>query len=110
MKPADRLGALPGATGTGKTLSRARSAIRPCRRGDRAYYRRASRLFDDLRLARADGSHGRLLSKLARIDGISSLTEGSRSSRTRTAAICSEILEDWYGSRSAIVTILWNHL
>jgi IstB-like ATP binding protein len=35
-------------------------AHQACRRGYRAYYRRASRLFADLRLARADGTYGRL--------------------------------------------------
>ena len=38
------------------------------RRGDRAYSRRASGLFDDVRVARADGTYGRLLGTLARMD------------------------------------------
>jgi DNA replication protein DnaC len=31
-------------------------------------YRRASRLFDELKLARADGTYARVLARLARID------------------------------------------
>ncbi|OGK81606.1 MAG: hypothetical protein A2X53_19010 [Candidatus Rokubacteria bacterium GWA2_70_23] len=57
-----------GATGTGKSFIACALAHQASRRGFRAYYRRASRLFDDLRLARADGTYGRLLGKLARMD------------------------------------------
>src|SRR5437879_5095132 len=59
---------ITGATGTGKSFVACALAHYAYRRGYRAYYRRASRLFDDLKLARADGSYGRLLGKLARMD------------------------------------------
>jgi hypothetical protein len=55
-----------GASGTGRGFVARALANQACRRGYRAYYRRVSRLFDDLRLARADGTYGRLLGKLAR--------------------------------------------
>jgi DNA replication protein DnaC len=54
--------------GTGKTYVACALAHHACRKGYRAIYRRASRLFSELALARADGSHARLLSKLARAD------------------------------------------
>jgi DNA replication protein DnaC len=57
-----------GATGTGKTYVACALAHQACRNGHRAVYRRASRLFDELTLARADGTYGRLLSRLARVD------------------------------------------
>ena len=38
------------------------------RRRYRAIYRRASGLFDELALARADGTYARLLARLARVD------------------------------------------
>src|SRR5262249_41340303 len=59
---------IPGAPAPAKTSLACAPAHQACRRGYRAYYRRASRLFDDLRLARADGTYGRLLGKLARMD------------------------------------------
>jgi DNA replication protein DnaC len=59
---------ITGATGTGKSVIACALAHHACRRGYRGYYRRVSRLFDDLRLARADGTYGRLLGKLARMD------------------------------------------
>jgi len=57
-----------GATGTGKTYVACALAHQACRRGFRAIYRRAPRLFDELKLARADGSYTRLLARLARVD------------------------------------------
>lgn len=51
--------------------------------------RRASRLFDDLRVARADGTYGRLLGKLARMDVLLLDDWAWRPRRTRSAATCS---------------------
>jgi len=59
---------ISGATGTGKTYIACALAQQACRRGHRAIYRRASRLTDELTLARADGSYARALSRLARVD------------------------------------------
>jgi DNA replication protein DnaC len=59
---------ITGATGTGKTFVACALAHHACRHGYRAVYRRASRLLDELTLARADGTYARLLSRLARID------------------------------------------
>src|SRR3954469_18979888 len=57
-----------GATGTGKTFVACALAQQACRKGYRAIYRRASRLTDELTLARADGSYARLLGRIARVD------------------------------------------
>ena len=78
-----------GATGTGKTFIACALAHQACRRGYRAYYRRASRLFDDLRVARADGTYARLLGKLARIDVLLLDDLGLAPPQTRSAATCS---------------------
>lgn len=57
-----------GKTGTGKTYVSCALANQACRKGFRACYRRAPRLYDELRLARADGSYARLLGRLAKTD------------------------------------------
>jgi len=75
-----------------------------CRRGYRAYYRRASRLFDDLKLARADGTYGRLLGKLARMDVLVLDDWGLAPMQDPERRDLLEILEDRYGTRSTIVT------
>jgi DNA replication protein DnaC len=95
---------ITGATGTGKSFVACALAQHACRRGYRAYYRRTSRLFDDLKLARADGTYGRVLGKLARMDvlilddwGLAPLQDAERRDLL-------EILEDRYGARSTIIT------
>jgi DNA replication protein DnaC len=59
---------ISGKTGTGKTYIACALAQQACRNGYRAIYRRAPRLFQELALARADGTYPRLLSRLARTD------------------------------------------
>jgi DNA replication protein DnaC len=59
---------ITGMTGTGKTYVACALAQQACRKGYRAIYRRASRLFSELALARADGTYPCLLAKLARAD------------------------------------------
>ena len=93
-----------GATGTGKTFLACALATQACRRGYRAYYRRASRLFDDLKLARADGTYGRLLGKLARLDVLLIDDWGLAPPQEQERRDLLEILEDRYGTRSTIVT------
>lgn len=93
-----------GMTGTGKTFVACALAQQACRKGFSATYRRASRLFDELALARADGSYVRLLTKLARVDVLViddwALTPAGEQERRDFF----EILEDRYGNRSTIMT------
>jgi DNA replication protein DnaC len=93
-----------GATGVGKTYVACALANQACRKGHRAMYRRASRLFDEMRLARADGTYARLLGRVAKIDvlvlddfAIAPLTDGERRDLL-------EILEDRHATRSTIIT------
>jgi DNA replication protein DnaC len=95
---------ITGMTGTGKSFLACALAHQACRKGYRALYRRASRLFHELTLARADGSYIRLLAKLARMDvlliddfALAPLQEQERRDLL-------EILEDRYGTRSTIIT------
>lgn len=95
---------ITGATGVGKTYLACALANQACRNGHRALYRRASRLFDEMRMARADGTYPRLLARIARIDlliiddfAIAPLTDNERRDLL-------EVLEDRHGTRSTIVT------
>jgi len=93
-----------GMTGTGKTYVGCALAQQACRKGFRAAYRRAPRLFDELRLARADGTLTRLLTRLARVDVlvIDDFAIAPVADEERRDLL--EILEDRYGTRSTIVT------
>lgn len=95
---------ISGATGTGKTYLACALAHQACRQGFRACYRRAPRFFDELRLARADGSYPRLLGRLARVDvlviddfGIAPIADTERRDLL-------EVLEDRYANRATIIT------
>ena len=95
--------AITGPTGVGKTYVACAFAQQACRKGYRALYRRTSRLFDELTLARADGSYPKLLARLLRIDvlviddwGLVAVTERERRDLL-------EIIEDRYGRRSTIL-------
>lgn len=93
-----------GMTGTGKSFLACALAHQACRKGFRVLYRRAPRFFDELKLARADGSYQRTLARIARIDvlvlddfAISPVTDGERRDLL-------EVLEDRHETRSTIIT------
>jgi DNA replication protein DnaC len=95
---------ITGATGTGKSFVACALANQACRRGFRALYRRAPRLFDELKIARADGTYRTALARIARVDvlllddfGVAAMNDQERNDLL-------EVLEDRYGLRSTIVT------
>lgn len=93
-----------GPTGTGKTYLACALAQQAIRKGFRALYRRASRLYEELALAKVDGTYGKLLTRIARVDvfvlddfGLSTMKEADRQALL-------DVLEDRYGNRSTIIT------
>jgi DNA replication protein DnaC len=93
-----------GATGVGKSYVACALGQLACRRGKRVLYRRMPRLFDELSLAKADGTYGKLLAKLAKVDllvvddlGLGAITASQRHDLL-------EVLEDRYSLRSTVVT------
>ena len=59
---------MTGPTGIGKTWLGCALAQKACRDGFTILHKRSSELFRDLAVAHVDGSFGRLLTKLARLD------------------------------------------
>lgn len=95
---------ITGATGVGKTYLACALAQQAIRKRYRAVYRRLSRLFDELALARADGSYVRLLAQLARADVLVLDDWGMTPIREAERRDLNEIMEDRWGNRSTIVT------
>ncbi|MCX4239073.1 IS21-like element helper ATPase IstB [Paraliomyxa miuraensis] len=95
---------ITGATGVGKTFLACALAQHAIRKNYRAAYRRLSRLFDELALARADGSYVRLLAQLARTDVLVLDDWGMTPVREAERRDLNEIMEDRWGNRSTIVT------
>jgi DNA replication protein DnaC len=95
---------ITGATGVGKTYLACALAQQACRLGYRVLYRRAPRLFDELTLARADGTYTRLLARFARMDVLVLDDWGLAPVRDVERRDLLEIMEDRHGLRSTIWT------
>jgi DNA replication protein DnaC len=95
---------ITGPTGVGKTFLCCALANSACRSGYPSLYTRAPRLFQELAIARADGSYAKLMNKLAKakllvIDdlGLAPMTDPERRDLL-------EVIEDRQGTASTIVT------
>ena len=93
-----------GATGVGKSYLACALAHKACRDGHLVLYTRATTLFRDLALARADGSLRNTLARLTKVDvlviddwAMAPMTEAERRDFW-------EICEDRYQTRSTILT------
>lgn len=93
-----------GPTGAGKTWLACALANRACRDGATVMYARVPRLLHSLYIARADGSYGKEMNKLAKADvlilddlGLAPLADLERRDLL-------EVLEDRQGRKSNIVT------
>jgi DNA replication protein DnaC len=95
---------LIGATGLGKTWLACALAQNACRQGFSALYLRLPRLFEELRIAHADGSFSRRLNALARADLIVLDDWGLTAPGAPERADLLEILDDRVGVKSTIVT------
>lgn len=100
---------ITGATGTGKSYLGCALGQMACRRSLTVTYRRVPRLFEELGLARVDGSYARVLAKLAKADvlilddlGVGTMKEPQRHDLL-------EVLEDRYGKLSTVVTSQMDH-
>ncbi len=95
---------LTGHTGLGKSYLACALGQKACRDGFSVVYRRAPRLFDELAVARADGTYATLLKRLAKTNvlvlddfGLEALTAQHRKDLL-------ELLDDRYGAGSTIIT------
>ncbi|HVB28752.1 MAG TPA: IS21-like element helper ATPase IstB [Terriglobia bacterium] len=95
---------LLGPTGVGKSWLACALAEKACRDGFAAFFIRAPKLFRELALARADGSLGNKLARLARIDVlvVDDWAHAPMAESERRDFL--EICEDRYQTRSTILT------
>jgi DNA replication protein DnaC len=94
---------ITGPTGGGKTYLACALANRACRNGYSSFYIRIPRLFQELTIARADGSYAKLMNKLAKTKvlilddlGLAPMTAPERRDLL-------EVIEDRHGFHSTIV-------
>jgi DNA replication protein DnaC len=93
-----------GATGVGKSYVACAIGNQACRDGHTVTYRRSRRLFDELAMARGDGSHAKQLQKIARANVLIIDDFGTESLDARERGDLLEIVEDRYGRGSTVIT------
>jgi len=93
-----------GPTGVGKSYLACALAHKACLEGYTALYLRLPRLFEELRLAKADGRYGKLMLSYAKADllvlddwGLTPMSDPQRRDLL-------ELMEDRYGLKSTIIT------
>lgn len=95
---------ITGGTGVGKSFLACALGQSACRKALRVTYRRVPRLLDELALARAEGSHARLLAKLAKFDVLVLDDWGLGVPKDSQRHDLLEVIEDRYGRVSTVVT------
>ncbi|MBU0483928.1 MAG: IS21-like element helper ATPase IstB [Proteobacteria bacterium] len=93
-----------GPTGVGKSYLACALAHKACLQGYSALYLHLPRLFEELRLAKADGRYGKLMLAYAKTDLLVLDDWGLAPMADQQRRDLLELLEDRYGKRSTIVT------
>lgn len=93
-----------GPTGIGKTFLSCALGNKFCRDGNTVVFRRASRLFDELKQARGDGTYHAVLKRIAKAQLLVLDDFGLEALDGEARHDLLEILEDRYGLSSTLVT------
>lgn len=94
---------ITGKAGVGKTYISSSLAQKACRAGYSSIYYRATRLFEELDLARCDGTHMKLRDRLGTKDVLVLDDWGLQSLNEQQSRDLAEIMEDRYDLRSTII-------
>lgn len=95
---------LTGHTGLGKSYLACALGQKACRDGFSVIYRRATRIFDELALARGDGTYSLLLKRFAKTNVLILDDFGLEVLNAQQRKDLLEILDDRYNASSTIVT------
>lgn len=95
---------ITGPTGTGKSFLASALGQQACQQGFKVLYANATRLFAQLKMAKADGSAIRDLAKIERQDLLILDDFGIQPFDQQSRTCLLEIIEDRHGKRSTIIT------
>jgi DNA replication protein DnaC len=95
---------ITGPAGVGKSWLACAFAERACRSGHSSYYLRAPRLYQELAIARGDGSYGRMLARLAKTELVVLDDFALTPLKDQERRDLLEILEDRHERASTLVT------
>lgn len=95
---------ITGPTGVGKTYLACALLQKACRLGKSALYVRLPRLLEELKIARADGSHKRRLAQLAKLDVLALDDWGLTALEPSAREDLLEIIDDRSDRRATLIT------
>ena len=95
---------ISGSTGLGKSFLASALGHQACQQGYKVYYRNCSKLFDQLKMAKADGSYISEINKIEKLDLLILDDFGLKPLDNNQRMILLELLEDRHGKRSTIIT------
>jgi len=95
---------ITGATGLGKSYLASALGHQACQQGYKVFYRNCGKLFDELKIAKADGSYIREISKIEKQDLLIMDDFGLKPLDNNQRLILLELFEDRHGRRSTIIT------
>ncbi len=95
---------LTGSTGVGKSFLASALGHQACMQGYKVCYRNCSKLFDEMKIAKADGTYIKEISKIEKQDLLILDDFGLKPLDNNQRLILLELLEDRHGKRSTIIT------
>lgn len=95
---------ITGSTGIGKSYIASAIGNQACMLGYKVVYTNTAKLFSKLKMAKADGSYLREISKIERQDLLILDDFGLQPMDNHSRSVLMEIIEDRHGSRSTIIT------
>lgn len=95
---------ITGSTGIGKSYIASAIGNQACMLGYKVIYANTAKLFSKLKMAKADGSYLREISKIERQDLLILDDFGLQPMDNHSRSVLMEIIEDRHGSRSTIIT------
>jgi DNA replication protein DnaC len=93
-----------GSTGSGKSWITSALGYLGCQRGYKVLYRNCIKLFDELKVAKADGSYIKEISKIEKMDLLILDDFGLKPLDSHQRLMLLEIIEDRHGRKSTIIT------
>lgn len=95
---------ITGSTGLGKSYLSSALGHQACQQGYKVFYRNSGKLFDELKIAKADGSYIKEISKIETQDLLIIDDFGLKPLDSAQRLILLEVLEDRHGKRSTLIT------
>jgi DNA replication protein DnaC len=95
---------ISGSTGLGKSFLSSALGHQACMQGYKVFYRNCSKLFDELKIAKADGTYIKEIGKIEKQDLLILDDFALKPLDNNQRLMLLEILEDRHGKRSTIIT------